>query len=370
MKVFVSSLIGGMEDFRAAAVEAIESLGHDAITAEAFPANASSPRVACLAGVRDANLVVLVLGGRYGEEQKSSGLSATHEEYREARGKKPVLAFIQQGVDKEPRQAAFIQEVEDWEKGQYRAAFTTREQLRNEVTQAIHRRELALAAAPVDAKELLSRALEIVSHQDSRHYAQARSLLKIAVVSGPMQQILRPVEIERPDLNRSILQEALFGSSPIFDATEGNSFELIGDRLSVGQSNGNAVSVDERGSLLLSLRVESSNRGMGVIIEEEVAERMRAGLSFAARLLDQIDSSERLSRVVVAAHLEGSGYSAWRTRAEHQRSPNQITYGRGFREQEEQPVHLQPPDMARGALSYDTHTLAEDLVALLRRQRT
>ncbi len=370
MKVFVSSLIGGMEDFRAAAVEAIQSLGHEAITAESFSADANSPRVACLSGVRDANLVVLILGGRYGASQQPSGLSATHEEYREARGAKPVLAFIQQGVEREPQQATFIQEVEDWEQGQFRAAFSTRDQLRNEVTRAIHTRELALAAAPVDADELLGRAVTMLTHQDSRHFGQARTLLRLAVVGGPVQQILRPVEIERSELSRSILQAALFGSSPIFETTESNSSELIDDRLSIGQPNGNAVSIDERGSILLSLRIASADRGMGVIVEEEVSERVRGALEFSARLLDQIDSSQRLSRVVVAAHLEGTGYSAWRTRAEHQRNPNQVTYTRGFREEDEQPVHFQPPDMARAALAYDTDAITEDLVALLRRQRT
>ena len=371
MKVFVSSLIGGMEDFRAAAVEAIQSLGHEAILAENFSADASSPRVACLSGVREANLVVLILGDRYGAVQQPSGLSATHEEYREARGTKPVLAFIQQGVEREPQQETFVQEVEDWEQGQFRAGFSTRDQLRNEVTRAIHRRELALAAAPVDANELLARAVQIVTHQDSRRFGQARTLLRMAVVGGPMQQILRPVEIERPELARSILQAALFGPSPIFETTESNTSELIDDRLSVGQANGNAVSIDERGSILISLRVSSPDRGMGaVIVEEDVSERMRAALLFSAQILDQIDSSQRLSRVVIAAHLEGTGYSAWRTRAEHQQNPNNITYTRGFREDEQQAVHFQPPDMARAALAYDADTMTQDLVALLRRQRT
>ena len=368
MKVFISSLIGGMEDFRAAVVEAIHSLGHEAITAESLSADASSPRVACLSGVRDANLVVLILGSRYGAPQTPSGLSATHEEYREARGTKPVLAFIQQGVEREPQQTTFVQEVEDWEHGQFRAGFSTREQLRNEVTRAIHQREMALAATPVDANELLSRALAMVAHQDSRHFGQAHTLMRLAVVGGPMQQILRPVEIERPELARSILQAALFGDAPIFETSESNSTELIGDRLSIGQSNGNAVSIDERGSILISFRVPSE-RGMGVILEEDVSERLRAGLAFSAGLLDQIDSSQRLSRVVVAAHLEGSGFSAWRTRAEHQRSPNQVTYSRGYSEVQEEPVHFQPPDQARAALSYDAETITEDLVALLRRQR-
>ena len=44
MKIFVSSLISGYEGYRAAAVAAIRSLGHEAITAENFGAGTTSPR--------------------------------------------------------------------------------------------------------------------------------------------------------------------------------------------------------------------------------------------------------------------------------------------------------------------------------------
>ncbi|MBW4025193.1 MAG: DUF4062 domain-containing protein [Proteobacteria bacterium] len=65
MKIFVSSLITGMEAERAAVVGAVRALGHDAVTAETFGARAESPQVACLAGVRGSDCVVLVLGDRY-----------------------------------------------------------------------------------------------------------------------------------------------------------------------------------------------------------------------------------------------------------------------------------------------------------------
>ena len=76
MKVFVSSLIGGFESFRAAAASAISTLGHEPVMAEDFPASPDSPQTACLAGVRDSGAVVLILGERYGYVQ-ASDLSAT-----------------------------------------------------------------------------------------------------------------------------------------------------------------------------------------------------------------------------------------------------------------------------------------------------
>lgn len=59
VKVFISSLIGGQEEYRNAAEEAIAVLGHQAIRAEQFPASAATPQQACLAGVREADVVIL-----------------------------------------------------------------------------------------------------------------------------------------------------------------------------------------------------------------------------------------------------------------------------------------------------------------------
>ena len=64
MKIFLSSVISGMEEYRAAARQAAETLGHTVTAAEDFGASPLSPQQVCLAGVRDADLVVLLLGER------------------------------------------------------------------------------------------------------------------------------------------------------------------------------------------------------------------------------------------------------------------------------------------------------------------
>ncbi|MGI4757637.1 MAG: DUF4062 domain-containing protein [Janthinobacterium lividum] len=69
MKVFISSLITGMEPFRAAAKDAIATLRHEPIMAEDFGARPNSPQVACLSELRQADVVVLILGAGYGAVQ-------------------------------------------------------------------------------------------------------------------------------------------------------------------------------------------------------------------------------------------------------------------------------------------------------------
>lgn len=147
MKVFISSLIGGFGAFRDAAATGIRALGYDPVRAEDFGASPTSPQQACLAGVRDADAVILLLGADYGARQ-TSGLSATHEEYREARDTKPVLVFIQDGVDPDPDQAAFIKEVRGWEHGHFNESFATADELRDRVIRGLHDYTLVTEVPP------------------------------------------------------------------------------------------------------------------------------------------------------------------------------------------------------------------------------
>src|SRR5258708_2827908 len=112
-------------EYRAAAEWAATTLRHTVIKAEDFGASPSSPQQVCLAGVRAADIVVLILGQRYGAVQPS-GLSATHEEYREARNEqKAILVFVQEGVTREPKQSEFVTEARTWNAGAFTASFST-----------------------------------------------------------------------------------------------------------------------------------------------------------------------------------------------------------------------------------------------------
>jgi Domain of unknown function (DUF4062) len=103
--------------------------------AEDFAASSATPQQACLAGVRWAEAVILLLGGRYGDRQ-ASGISPTHEEYREARERCPVLIFVERGAAYEPDQHEFLREVQGWTTGHYTASFSDADELRDAVTSA------------------------------------------------------------------------------------------------------------------------------------------------------------------------------------------------------------------------------------------
>jgi hypothetical protein len=78
VKVFISSLISGYEPYRTAVVEAVETLGHQVLRAQDFPATPGTPQQACLAGVRESDLVVLLIVG--------SGPLAAHIQGHQAAG--------------------------------------------------------------------------------------------------------------------------------------------------------------------------------------------------------------------------------------------------------------------------------------------
>lgn len=368
MRVFISSLIGGFEEFRAAARSAIEALRHEAVVAEDFGAQPNSPQIACLQGLRSADLVVLILGERYGYAQGTSGVSPTHEEYLEARGRKPILTFVQSGVEREEQQAKFVAEVSEWQTGHFRESFKTADDLRNLVTRAIHDFQLANAAGPLDAGAVVAAAL--ASLPTARQNRQASSpTLHLAIAGGPIQRLLRPAELESTTLADAIHQQALFVEPKLFSRSKGVEHSIDGSTLLVEQERGAKIRLGEDGSLLLSLpleRTEDNRRngfGAFAVIEEDVVRELSSAMAFGAWLLDRIDPTQRVTHVALAASIEASDYMGWRTQAEHDASPNSGTMCMG---NASRPTAT--TDRPRAALRFQAAELAEDLMVPLRRQ--
>jgi hypothetical protein len=101
--------------------------------------------------------------------KQPSGLSPTHEEYREAKDKRPVLAFVQDGVNRDLDQASFVNEVQAWDSGLFREGFSSPDQLRAKITLRLHEWEVATMAGPVDEQEMLQRALSLIPEERSSY---------------------------------------------------------------------------------------------------------------------------------------------------------------------------------------------------------
>lgn len=370
MKIFISSLIAGFGPQRQAAKLAVTTLRHEPVMAEDFGAVPTSPQIACLQGLRQSDMVVLVLGDSYGIVQPGSGLSATHEEYREARQTKPVLAFVQQGVTPDPQQADFIAEVQGWEGGLFRGGFDDPADLQSAVIRALHDVTVASVVGAVDQDDLARKAAALIP-AESRNMVTAASL-DVVLVAGPTQRILRPVEIEASTLSDAVLQSALFGPNQIFDRSLGNETALLDGALTIVQDRGATIRLDEQGSLLLRLPLDETDRrrggmGMGammVLVEETIQARIGIALGHAAALIELIDPTQRITHVAIAARISGAEYRAWRTVAQHAASPNSMSVGMNGGRDRGPVVTVQ----RRAALRLDRTRLVEDLLVPLRRQ--
>ena len=363
MKVFISSVISGFETFREAAARAIKGLGYEVVRAEDFGSSASSPQQACLAGMREADLAILLLGTRYGVKQ-ASGLSATHEEYREARGRRPVLAFVQDGVEYEPEQEAFIQEVRQWEDGNLTADFSTGEDLRDAVSGALHRHAIAAASDPIDEREMLARAQEVIGTSNA---FRSEPQFVLSLAPGPRQEILRPAELENATFAREIQQDALFGPQALFVPEAGTQTHLRADWLVLSQA-GASIEINSAGSVVLRRPALTAGRDhleFSALIEEDIEAQLVMTLQFAAGVLDRIDSLRRLSHVAIIAALVDVSYQPWRTRVEQARSPHAMTPGGG---RERAIAQLTPGVRARAEIGQRADELARDLMVLLRRE--
>lgn len=310
---------------------------------------------------------MVILGPHYGAIQPS-GLSATEEEYREAKElHRAVLAFVQAGIEPEPRQAAFMADVRQWVGGQFSGTFDSPTVLTQQVTRGLHEFELAQASGPVDVDEMRSRAEAALPTPGPFHMPAPR--IALAVAGGPRRSVLRPEEIEDEALARRLQQEAMFGPAAVFDPAEATQVRRSGHTLSITQTNA-ALRLDEEGTLASEQPVwDPHARGlMPAVIHEEVIERLERALLLAGSVLEQLDPLRRLSDVVPAATIIGASYGAWRSRSEQERSPNQMALNMQGRERPV--ITLVAPRIHRAALVSQAPQIARDLAVLLRRAMT
>ena len=138
----MSSVSDGYEQFRATARRLVEALGHEPVLiGETSPALPRPPQRACLSAVAACDVMVLMLGAKYGTVQQS-GKSATSEEWERARDLgKDILVFKERSKPESTRQADFIREVRDYEGGLSYKAFSTQAELQEELVRALRRVE-------------------------------------------------------------------------------------------------------------------------------------------------------------------------------------------------------------------------------------
>ena len=151
LKVFVSSVERGYEQYRTAAREAIEALAYVPVLMESTHPSAPRPsREECLREVEDSDAVVLLLGERYGEPQ-ASDKSPTHEEWEHARSVgTPVLVFVEDVDDRDARQQDFLTEIGSWETGIFWSSYRAPMELMAKVVRALTALAAGMTPTPTE----------------------------------------------------------------------------------------------------------------------------------------------------------------------------------------------------------------------------
>ena len=95
MKIFLCSTYSDLVEERKSAIEAITRLQHQHGTMEFFGARADRPIETCLQEVRTSDLLVVIIGHKYGTYVGKTGISFTETEFNEGSGLgKPCLVYF------------------------------------------------------------------------------------------------------------------------------------------------------------------------------------------------------------------------------------------------------------------------------------
>lgn len=148
VKVFISSVRRGLETERDALPGLIAAVGHEPSRFEDFTAQTVPSREACVRGVQEADVYLLVVGPLYGLRLTDTGQSPTHDEWVAATAAGiPRLVYVKRDVDFDEEQRAFLDQVESYEHGVFRDSYGEPTELLTKVAQKL--REIASAPGPL-----------------------------------------------------------------------------------------------------------------------------------------------------------------------------------------------------------------------------
>lgn len=310
-RIFISSVMRDYEPVRAAAKAAVTLLGMRPVMAEDFSAKSHSSQTACLEGVRESNIMVLVLGKRYGFIAES-GKSVTQEEYECARERgMPVLVFLEKG-DREAEQNAFVDSLSGYEGGNHHATFKTPEELKDKVVQALTEL-IAGGTRTLDAAGA-KLVLDECTWGSRRERDRGPWLAGVIVPTRPHKYISL-LKLGEKAFQRSIQKEAVYGDAAIFDSEHGVKVDETENSTIFIQSGGRGpiATLEVRGDGVLTFgrqlaaaqaRTISIVRNF-VIDQDEVYAALANLFKFANGFYGSLDDSRMLTNFYFGGSLSG-----------------------------------------------------------------
>jgi hypothetical protein len=315
-RIFVSSLFrGDMAAIRQGARSAVESLGMYPVMFETQPASDQNSRRALLDQIPSCDAYLLVLGAEYGEPGQS-GLSPTEEEFEEAlHSGLPILALVQQGVDREPRQQEFVDRVRGtWEEGHFAPTFTNSADVVTAVVSALNgwRNRVPDAAQREAAVE---RVQELARGSDREGMTPGGAKLRtvaVPLVRGPLLDALRLTDSATVDAviaasRASGLISQSQGVEPSVAADDSIHIKYAPgrgfDQFEVIVGSDGAVTAE---GPVGGRRDATASLGWMVVMHDRIPEVVSQGLRFTEAVWRAIDTRGDIDQVLLAAAVSGA----------------------------------------------------------------
>ena len=145
--VMISSTILDLERERDAADGAILGMHLSRFRAEKLGSVGLSPQEICALMAKQCDILVLIIGERYGYILEPEGLSVVEFEYRIARDDNPrkILVYVKEGVKREEKEIKFLESVQKFKDGYLTWSFSTPEKLAEQIPPDIMRLLTSLA---------------------------------------------------------------------------------------------------------------------------------------------------------------------------------------------------------------------------------
>jgi hypothetical protein len=304
VKIFLSSVRGGLEVERDSLPGLIAAAGHEPRRFEDYTAARSGPsREACLRGVEDADVYLLLLGERYGDALPETGLSPTEEEFTVAKRRGiPILVFRKRGVTPETAQDEFIKRIEAYATGRFRRSFAAPTDLLAEVVSAI--KELEATPPTLDWEPLATPVSTPWRTADRYAGQRANGILEShAIPAGSVRPLSATVIDALPSrLARTGRASGLFREDEALQTEPGESAVGVHVRRE-GRTLERGIRVTTHGIVTVWEELPSDMLG-SIISKDDLARRIAGQLRVAGDLLPNVP------RVAVAAGLHGIGWTA------------------------------------------------------------
>jgi hypothetical protein len=314
-RVFVSSVVNGFEEVRAAARAGVEEGGGEPVLVEDFPALDISPRSACLDAVAASDIVMVVVGER-GGWRAPSGKLVVEEEFDEAvRTGRRTIVFIQDAAH-DADATLLVEKLSSYVEGRFRVMFSTPADLR--------------AAASATLPELVRRVN--LKHNDlakmkealnSPYVIQNETTLRLVLQPERQADLVDPVALEAASLRNAILEIGHAGEHPLLMYERAKRVHVGVNEMVVLQRDEDSregrqevrVELQTNGMLIVDTNVTGRAKhdyrnmmGDLRVVESDVEQLLNDGLRFAGALYDRLDPYKRFDQFGFNASLAGLGY--------------------------------------------------------------